>query len=169
MLAWASPEDFYQERIDLIAYPRHRAFAWAGDVESPDFSSAQPVLDRGSSFLVSGIENEQGPSEAGCTPFCPIGSQVLVRLGSRRPQDQGRVGVADVPFRPLRTWNVGRMGAPVLRGFLMGKACRDDHGVAFTRERTPSTTANTAPFGGPERRVRDSILPSGARPPPPAG
>src|SRR3954447_10655868 len=136
MLAWASPEDLHQQRIDPIADSRRIALARTGNVEGPNLQSVQPVPDRGSRFRVYGIENEEWASEAGRAPFCPIRSQVLVRHGAG-PQDQRRIGVADVPFRPLRTGDLWRLGASVLWSFLKREARGDDAGLAFTPGRAP--------------------------------
>jgi hypothetical protein len=158
-LTRASFEDLNQQRIGLIAYPERIAFARSGDVEGLNLQSAQPAADRRGRFWVSGIEDEQGASEAGCTPCCPIGPQILIR-GSR-PQDQRRVGVTGVPFRPLRTRNVGRMRAPVLRGFLKWKACRNDPRFTFTAGRAPPAAIQTAILCRPESRLVDPGLTAG--------
>src|SRR4051794_12220625 len=108
MLAWASPENLNQQRISLVADPGRIALARSRDVEGLNVQSAQPFPDCGSRFRVSGIENEQRASETERTPGCPIGPRILIH--GAWPQDQGSVGVADVPFRPLRRGTSGAWG-----------------------------------------------------------
>ncbi len=111
-LTW-TPEHLAQQLIHLRSDAGRSSLAGARDVQGADGMSRQPAADLCVGIGCRRVADEEGPSVPRCAARRPIAARVRHERGGS--QHQCGVGVADVPFRPLRARHVRSIGAAFLR------------------------------------------------------